>query len=157
MTAATPTRSAAFAHAAATLAGYLADHGLPEPESLSVSTSYGHSTLSVQLRSGTVPTVAADLLAWADTLNAVTVEAWRPPEGERVHLCLHSALTGLAGAVKLEVFGAVAYDPHRFPELQTHPHEGVSLSLGQLRSWAAETLQATATGTPVVDAHRAER
>jgi hypothetical protein len=71
------TRGEAFAHAAATLADHLAEHALPEPASLSMNTSYGHSTLTTQLRSNTVP---ADLLARAETLSAVTVEAWRHPQ-----------------------------------------------------------------------------
>ncbi|HKR48473.1 MAG TPA: hypothetical protein VJT72_02630 [Pseudonocardiaceae bacterium] len=126
-----------FAHAAAMLAGHLADHALSEPVSLGVSTSDGHSTLTAQLRGDTLLSIAVDLLAWADTLNVVTVEAWRPPERDRVHLSLHGTLTGPAGAVEVKVFGAVDYDPLRFADLQPHPHRGMPLSLVQLRTWAA--------------------
>jgi hypothetical protein len=137
MTTTTPTRGATLAHAAATLAGHLAEHALPEPASLSVSTSYGLSTLTAQLCSTTVPTVATDLLAWTNTLSAISIEAWRPPAGDHVHLSLYSILTGPAGVVALKVFGGVDYDPLRFADLQPHTHRGISLSLDRLRSWAA--------------------
>ncbi len=151
----TSTSGVSFAQAAATLAGHLADHAVPEPVSLSVSTSYGHSTLTAQLRGDTVLGIATDLLAWADTLGVVTVEAWRPPERDRVHLSIHSTLTGPAGAVELKVFGSVDYDPHWFADLQPDPCQGASLSLGQLRAWAANP--PPTTDTPVLETPRGAR
>jgi hypothetical protein len=146
---------ASFAHAAALLAEHLVDHALPEPASLSVTTSYGDTAVTAQLGGTTLPGIAADLLAWADTLRAVTVEAWRPPERDRVHLSIRSTLTGSTGAIELKVFGSVDYDPLWFADLQPDEHRGMSLSLGQLRTWA-ENPPATPR-TPVLDAHRVNR
>jgi hypothetical protein len=115
MTTSTPTSGVTFANAAAMFAGHLADHALPEPVSLSVTTSYGDSTVTAQLRGHTVSGVAGDLMAWADTLSLITVEAWRPPERNRVHLSIQGTLTGSAGAVELMVFGAVDYGPTGSP------------------------------------------
>ena len=58
-----------------------------------------------------MPGIAGDLIAWADTLSVVTVEAWRPSERDRVHLSILGTLTGSAGAVELKVFGAVDVRP----------------------------------------------
>jgi hypothetical protein len=139
-----------FAHAAATLAEHLADHALPEPASLTVTTSYGHSTVTAQLRGTTLPGVAAGLIAWADTLGVITVEAWRPPERDRVHLSILGTITGSTGAVELKVFGGVEHDPLRFADLQRDKCQGVSLSMGQLRTWA--TNPSTTMDTPILDA-----
>jgi hypothetical protein len=151
----TTTSGVTFAHAAATLAGHLAGHALPEPASLSVTTSYGHSTVTAQLRGTTVPGVAADLIAWADTLSLVTIEAWQPSERDRVHLSILGTLTGSAGAVELKVFGGVEYDPLRFADLQADQCQGALLSLGQLRTWAANP--STTTNIPVREAPRVAR
>jgi hypothetical protein len=132
----TSSRRTALVHAAAMLAGYLAEHTLPEPASLSLSTIGGPAKLTAQLRPDTLTAVAAELLAWADTLHAVTVQVWRLPEGERVHLSIRSSIAGPAGAVELTVYGAVPYDPHLFPDLQPHSHRGVALPLEQLLTWA---------------------
>ena len=155
MTTTTPTSGVTFASAAAMLAGHLTDHALPEPVSLNVTTSYGDSTVTAQLRGNTVPGIAGDLIAWADTLRVVTVEAWRPSERDRVHLSILGTLTGSAGAVELKVFGGVEYDPLRFADLQADKCQGVPLSLGQLRTWA--TNHSTTIGTLVLEASRAAR
>jgi hypothetical protein len=151
----TPTSGVTFAHAAAILAGHLTDHVLPEPVSLSVTTSYGDSTVTAQLHGTTVPGIAGDLIAWADTLSVVTVEAWRPPERDRVHLSILGTLTGSVGAVELKVFGAVDYDPHWFADLQPDPCEGMSLVLGELRTWAENPR--TTTDTPLLPTPRVQR
>lgn len=151
----TTTSGVRSAHAAALLAGHLAEHALPEPVSLNVSTSYGHSTVTAQLRGDTVPGIAAELLAWADTLSGVTVEAWRPPERDQVHLSIQGTLTAPTGAVELKVFGSLDYDPHWFVDLQPHTHRGMSLPLGQLRTWAANPPDTT--DTPVLAAPRSAR
>ncbi|MGH3901695.1 MAG: hypothetical protein ACRDTA_26265 [Pseudonocardiaceae bacterium] len=155
MTNPTPTTGASFAHAAALLTEHLADHALPEPTLLSVTTSYGHTTLTAQLRGTTLPGIAADLLAWADTLSAVTVQVWRPPQRDQVHLSILSTLTSSPGAIELKVLGSVDYDPFRFADLQPHTHRGMPLSLGQLRIWAAHPT--TTTGIPALETHRAGR
>jgi hypothetical protein len=152
----TTTSGVTFAYAAALIAGHLADHALTEPASLSVTTSYGHSTVTAQLRGTTLPGVAGDLLAWADTLSLVTVEAWRPPERDRVHLSLLGTLTGSTGAVDLKVYGVVDFDFVRFADLQPDKCQGVSLSLGQLRTWGA-TPSTTTDIILVLEAARAAR
>jgi len=81
--------------------------------------------------------VAADLLAWADTLTTVTVQAWRPPSGDRVHLSIASTLTGPAGAVELDVYGGTDDNPALFADLA--PGDYRTVSLGHLRTWAAST------------------
>lgn len=137
MTTTSPASGVIFAGAAALLAGHLADHDLPEPVALSVTTSYGESTVTAQLRGDVLADVASDLLSWADTLSVVTVEAWRPPERDRVHLSIRGILTGSTDAVELKVFGCVDYEAAHFPDLQPDPCQGMSLSLEQLRTWAA--------------------
>jgi hypothetical protein len=131
----TPTTGVTFVQAATMLAAHLADHTLPEPASLRVNTIGVHSVVMAQLRATTMPTVVADLLAWADTLTTVTVQTWRVPAGDRVHLSIASTLTGPAGSIELDVFGAVAYDPARFADLEAGDRRTVFL--GQLRAWAA--------------------
>jgi hypothetical protein len=120
--------------AATMLATHLAEHTLPEPAYLRVNTRHGHSEVAAQLHATTLGTVATDLLAWATTLPTVTSEAWRVRTGDRVHLSITSTLTGPAGAIELDVFGAVDYDPARFADLAAGDRRTVSL--GQLRSWA---------------------
>jgi hypothetical protein len=154
MTTTAPPSGASFAHAAV-LAEHLADHALPEPVSLSDTTSYNHTTLTAQLRGNTLPGIAADLLAWTGTLSVVTVQAWRPPERDRVHLSILSTLSGSTGIIEQRVFGGVDYGPLRFADLQPDEHQGMSLSLGQLRTRMA-FLPAT-TGIPVLEAHRIDR
>lgn len=131
------TTGVTFLRAATMLAAHLAEHTLPEPTSLRVNTRGLHSELTVQLRATTVGTVAIDLMAWADTVPVATGEAWRVPAGDRVQLSIASTLTGPAGTVELDVFGAVHYGPARFPHLQAGERQKVSL--GQLRAWAASS------------------
>jgi hypothetical protein len=50
--------------------------------------------------------IARGLLAWADTLTDVTAEAWRPPEGDTVHLCV---IGQLREGVVVRVFGHVPF------------------------------------------------
>jgi hypothetical protein len=152
----TTTSGMTFAHAATLLARHLADHALPEPVALSVTTSYGDSTATAQLGGPTVPGIAGDLIAWADTLSEATGEAWRPSERDRVHLSIRGTLTGPAGAVELKVFGAVDYDPFWFADLQPHQCKGVSLALGQLRTLAANP-STTTTDTVLVPTLQAQR
>jgi hypothetical protein len=152
----TTTSGMTFAHAATLLARHLADHALPEPVALSVTTSYGDSTATAQLGGTTVPGIAGDLIAWADTLSEATGEAWRPSERDRVHLSIRGTLTGPAGAVELKVFGAVDYDPFWFADLQPHQCKGVSLALGQLRTLAANP-STTTTDTVLVPTLQAQR
>jgi len=142
----TPTMGMPFVQAAHLLAAHLANHALPQLESLTVMTRTGQSQIRAQLHSDTVPRVAADLLAWADTLSTatVTVGAWRTPVGDRVHLSITSTLTNPAGAVELDVYGGVAHDPVLFADLAPGEHRDVSL--GHLRTWAATASDTTGGG-----------
>ncbi|MGB7798590.1 MAG: hypothetical protein WBL53_20385 [Pseudonocardiaceae bacterium] len=131
----TSTSGVTFVAAAQLLAAYLTDHGLPQPASLTVTSSDRRSEVTVQLDSLTVALVAVELLAWADTLTTVTVSAWRPPAGDRVHLSLASTLTDPTGTVSLDVYGGADHDPALIADLE--PGQRVAVSLGQLRTWAA--------------------
>lgn len=149
----TSTTGVPFVHAAELLAAHLADHGLPEPASLAVTTRRGHSEVTAQLCSNTVPGVVADLLLWAESLTTVTVTAWRPPPGDRVHLSIASTLAGPASTVELDVFGGADYDPVLFADLE--PGERRTVSLGDLLAWAGSA--STTTGAAVLEVQRAER
>ena len=116
------------------LAAHLADHVLPQPASLAVATRDRRLEVTVQLDSLTMPMVAVELLAWADTLTTVTIGAWRPPAGDRVHLSIASTLTGPTGTVSLDVYGGADHNPALIADLE--PGQRVALSLGQLRTWA---------------------
>jgi hypothetical protein len=143
----TPTPGVTFVQAARLLAAHLADHQLPEPASLTVITRAGQSQVRAQVRSLTLPRVAAELLAWADTLTTVTVEVWRPPHGLSVQLSIASTLTGPAGTVALDIYGSAADDPTLFADLAPGAHRDVSLR--QLRTWAATATDITGGGGAV--------
>jgi hypothetical protein len=148
----TPTTGMTFVQAATMLAAHLSGHAVPEPASLSVTTRNGHSEVTAQLRSSTIPTVAADLLAWADT-SVVTVKVWRPPHSNRVHLSITSTLTGPASTVDLDVYAGVDHDPVLFANLA--PGNRRTLPLGHLRAWAANA--ANTTHSPILEAPTAQR
>jgi hypothetical protein len=128
------TIGATSVQAADLLATHLADHALPEPVCLEVISRAHQSCLSVQVHSITVPEVASEVLAWADTLTTVTVQAWRPPTGDRVHLSMASTLSGPAATVELAVFGAAEHEPVLVGDLA--PGEYRAVTLGELRTWA---------------------
>jgi hypothetical protein len=140
----TTTTGMTFVHAAHLLAAHLAHHVLPEPASLAVMTRAGKSVLTVQVRSDTVPSVATELLAWADTLRTVTVGVWRTPVGDRVHLSITSTVNDSAGAVALDVYGGADHNPGLFADLAPSEHRDVSLE--QLRTWAATATDPTGGG-----------
>ena len=132
----TPAIGATIVQAAHLLTSHLADHALPEPACLEVISRTHHSRLTVQVRSMTVPEVASEVLAWADTLTTVTVQAWRPPTGDRVHLSMASTLNGAAGTVELIIFGAADHDPVIVGDLA--PGEYRAVTLGELHTWATD-------------------
>jgi hypothetical protein len=133
MTTLTATTGASFVQAADLLATHLTDHQLPPPASLTgLTREDGHSELTVQLCSGTLAGLAAELLTWADTLTTVTPATWRPPRGELVHLSLTSTLVGPVGTVELEVFGGVSFDRTLFADLE--PGERRRATLAHLRT-----------------------
>ncbi|HET9257700.1 MAG TPA: hypothetical protein VFO16_21225 [Pseudonocardiaceae bacterium] len=136
--------------AAGLLATHLTGHGLPEPVSLIVTTGWEQVKVSAQLPCATVPEVAGDLLAWINTLGTVTVQAWRPPEGDRVHLSIAAILADLVDAVELNVFAGAKDDPALFADL--NPGERRAVSLDELRGWTVP-----ATASPVPEAPEAQR
>jgi hypothetical protein len=140
----TPTIGATFGQAARLLAEHLANHALPEPASLEVISKAQQSRITTQVYPLTLPKVAAELLAWADILTTVTVQAWRPPTGHRVHLSLASTLSGAVGPVELTVFGGTDHDPAAVGELAPGEHRVVTLD--ELRTWATTTSGADLEG-----------
>jgi hypothetical protein len=128
---------ARFAQVAQLLATHLSGHALPEPAALEANSKTHQSRLAVQVSSRTVPSIAAELLAWADTLTTLTVQAWRPITGHRVHLSLASTLTGPTGPVELTVYGGAPHDPTLIGELAPEEHQAVTLD--ELRTWATTT------------------
>jgi hypothetical protein len=126
------------AQVAALVSRHLSGHQLPEPVSLHLSVRYvERPETRVQVDSTGLADTATVLLAWANTLTAVTLRAWRPASGATVHLDVHSALTGPAGVVALVIYGGVAFDPVVFPDLE--PGQARPVSLGQLTGWAGQT------------------
>jgi hypothetical protein len=127
----------AFVQAADALARHLSEHQLPDPVVLGVQATGAHSQLRAQLRPVTVAGIAAELMIWADTLGAVTIEVWRVAQGERVQLSITSTLPSPAGGLELDVYGDCAHDPSLITDLP--PGGQRTVTLDQLRSWAAST------------------
>jgi hypothetical protein len=82
---------------------------LPELYSVTVVTAVGTLDVSAQLACHHPPEIASGLLAWADTLTDVTIEAWRVPSGDTVHL---SVIGRLPGGVSIRVYGGMAFTEH---------------------------------------------
>lgn len=121
------------AEVAGVVLGHLAKHRLPEPSSLNL-TLFGGREVRVQVRADGLADTAGVLLAWARTFPAVTLRAWCPPSGDRVHLDVDTTLIGAAGAVALTVYGGVPFYPAVFPGLE--PGLERPVSLGELAGWA---------------------
>jgi hypothetical protein len=86
---------------------HLGEFELPAFASVHVATPIpGEEAITVQLRGHDLPDIAAALLAWADTLTAVTAQAWRVPSGQSVHLSVTGQLT--RGA-RIRVYGAMPF------------------------------------------------
>jgi hypothetical protein len=80
---------------------------LPAFASVHVATPIpGEEGIIVQLRCHDLPDIASALLAWADTLTAVTAGAWRVPSGHSVHVSVTGQLT--RGA-RIRVYGGVPF------------------------------------------------
>ncbi|MGH3673220.1 MAG: hypothetical protein ACRDSH_21770 [Pseudonocardiaceae bacterium] len=123
---------------------HLTAHPLPEPAVLEVMICLGRPEVRAQMRSHTVAGLTIELLAWADTLSAITIQAWRIPTGDQVQLSITSTLTGPTGPVALYVYGGASEDPMPFADLalgERHP-----LTVGELRRLAAGDPVATRGG-----------
>src|SRR5688500_4753436 len=70
---------------------------------------------SVQLSGHSLPALASQLLAWADTLDNVTATVWRPayPDDDQIHVEIRGSLTD---DTPVKVFGGLL-DPPRLPLL----------------------------------------
>ncbi len=86
---------------------HLASFELPAFASVHVATPLpGEEAITVQLGRHNLNEIASALLAWADTLTAVTAQAWRVPSGHSVHLSVTGQLT--RGA-RMRVYGAMPF------------------------------------------------
>jgi hypothetical protein len=88
---------------------HLNDFDLPEPYSVHVIMARDRPEVTVHLTTHHLPELATGLLAWADTLTEVTVEAWRVPQGDSVHL---SVIGRLSGGVLVQVYGGMPFTEH---------------------------------------------
>ena len=88
---------------------HLTEFELPDLCSVHVTKSLSGPNVTAQLACHTPPQIASGLLAWADTLTDVTVEAWRVPGGDCVHL---SGIGCLPGEVSIRIYGGVPCTPH---------------------------------------------
>ena len=88
------------------ICAHLAEFELPAISSVHVAASISPPQVAVQLAGHQLPEIAGALLAWADTLVGVTVEAWRVPQGDCVHLSVTGQLTG--GAC-IQVYGSFRF------------------------------------------------
>lgn len=105
---------------------------LPELWSVNISASSVGPRVSVQLAEHQPPELARGLLIWADTLTGVTVEAWRVPCGD----CVHLSVTGeLSGGTAVCVFGGVPFTG-RGLGAELEPDSGTVVSLATLRGLA---------------------
>jgi hypothetical protein len=91
------------------LRAHLAAFELPELYSVTLLDAWGGLTVSAQLAAHHPPQIASGLLAWADTLTDVTIEAWRVPSGDSVHL---SVIGRLPRGVSIRVYGGVPFTEH---------------------------------------------
>jgi hypothetical protein len=112
------------------VADHLERHELPAPVGVTIR-SYGRA-VTVQLHQVGLHRVSGALLAWARTLAEVTVEAWRSPAGDSVHLTVAGRLPS---GLLIEVYDGVPFTPMAFPDLPVDAKQEVEL--GVLHGWAA--------------------
>ena len=111
---------------------HLAAFELPELWSVNITASSVGPRASVQLAEHQPPEIARGLLIWADTLADVTVEAWRVPCGD----CVHLSVTGeLADGTAVCVFGGVPFTG-RGLGAELEPDSGTVVPLATLRAIA---------------------
>jgi hypothetical protein len=91
------------------LRAHLSAVELPELYSVTLLNTWGGLTASAHLAAHHPPQIASGLLAWADTLTDVTIEAWRVPSGDTVHL---SVIGQLPDGVTIRVYGGVPFTEH---------------------------------------------
>jgi hypothetical protein len=114
------------------LRAHLADFEVPELYSVTVLNAWGGLDVSAQLACHHPPEIASGLLVWADTLTDVTIEAWRVPSGDTVHL---SVIGRLPGGVSIRVYGGVPFT-QRGIGADLAPDASTTVSLAVLRERA---------------------
>ena len=114
------------------IGAHLAEFELPDLYSVNVVQSFNGSSVTAQLACHTLPQIAGALLVWADTLTGVTVEAWRVPSGDCVHL---SVIGRLPGGMSVRVYGGVPFTEHGIGAALA-PKASTSVPLGVLRERA---------------------
>jgi hypothetical protein len=85
---------------------HLVEFELPAISSVHVTASLFAPQVVVQLVGYELPEIAGALLAWADTLVGVTVEAWRVSQGGYLHLSVTGRPTD--GSC-VEVYGGLRF------------------------------------------------
>ena len=112
------------------VAEHLGGFELNEPVQVTVRPGTGGT---VQLPGRSLPLLAAELLAWADTLDNVTANVWRPhwPDDEQLHLEIRGNLTD---HTPVKVFGGLLHGPD-IPGLSYGRR--IALSWALLRGWAS--------------------
>jgi hypothetical protein len=109
---------------------HLAEFELPAFASVHVATPIpGEAGITVQLGRHDLPEIAAALLAWADTLTAVTAQAWRVPAGHSLHLSVTGQST--RGA-RIRVYAAMPFTG-RGPGADLAPDPTTTILLAALR------------------------
>ena len=111
---------------------HLTDFELPELYSITITKSLSGPSVTAQLACHTPPQIADALLAWADTLTNATIEAWRVPRGDTVHL---SVIGLLSGSVSVAVYGGVDFTEHSIGK-DLAPDASITVPLTVLRERA---------------------
>ena len=123
---------------------HLAGFKLPEPFTVEVdrqpAPAYEHVCVHLDVKRS-LPAVATVLLAWADTITAVTVSVWCPPHGETLHLTVHGQL---AEGITIRVYGCVSSTA---TSLDMSADETRTVSLALLRAWADDAADESADGS----------
>ncbi|HWR47199.1 MAG TPA: hypothetical protein VN327_06230 [Pseudonocardiaceae bacterium] len=115
-----------------TIRGHFDQFKLPELYSVHVITISDEPRVSAQLAAHHPSQIITDLLTWASTLTHLTLEAWREPSGQAVHL----SVTGqLAEEVTIRVYGALPITPH-VPGADLAPGASATVPLTVLRHLA---------------------
>jgi hypothetical protein len=112
------------------LRAHLTAFELPELCSVHITRYRPHVT--AQLACHTPPQIASGLLAWVDTLTAITTEAWRAPSGDSVHL---SVIGQLSDGVWVRLYGAVPFTTHGIGA-ELAPNTSTTVALAVLRERA---------------------
>ena len=118
------------------LRAHLTDFELPGLYSIHITQSLSGPNVTAQLACQTLPQIADALLAWADTLTSATVEAWRVPRGDTVHL---SVIGRLSTGTRVAVYGGVDFTDHSIgKDLAPDAHTTVPLTVLRERATLGE-------------------